>query len=128
MILVGELSLWIALLLATWCATVSIAGGVGGRSDLIRSGERAAYATFAFTALASAGLWTALLVFREVSMALLMTSPNNIVLSVRIWQQWAAGRYAEASALGVVLILIMGLLMLLLYRLAGGRLAAGAGS
>jgi iron(III) transport system permease protein len=73
------------------------------------------------------GLWTALLIFREVSMALLMTSPSNIVLSVRIWQQWSAGRYAEASALGVVLILVMGLLMLLLYRVAGGRLSAGAG-
>ena len=61
MILVGELSLWIALLLSTWCATVSIAGGTGRRRDLIRSGERAAHAAFVFTALASAGLWTALL-------------------------------------------------------------------
>jgi iron(III) transport system permease protein len=73
-----------------------------------------------------ASLWSALLVFREVSMALLMTSPNNIVLSVRIWQQWAAGRYPEASALGVVLILLMGLIMLVLYRVAGGRISTGA--
>jgi cytochrome c-type biogenesis protein CcmF len=59
-IVVGELSLWIAVLMATWCATVSFAGGVGRRLDLIRSGERAAYAAFAFTLLASLGLWTAL--------------------------------------------------------------------
>src|SRR5688572_25183665 len=47
--------------MATWCATVSFAGGVGRRPDLIRSGERAAYSAFAFTLLASLGLWTALL-------------------------------------------------------------------
>jgi cytochrome c-type biogenesis protein CcmF len=58
---VGELALWIALLMATWSATVSFAGGFGRRVDLIRSGERAAYSAFAFTLLASIGLWTALL-------------------------------------------------------------------
>ena len=61
MIVVGELSLWIALLMAAWSATVSFAGGAGRRTDLIASGERAAYAAFAFTLLASLGLWTALL-------------------------------------------------------------------
>ncbi|WP_353265697.1 heme lyase CcmF/NrfE family subunit [Gemmatimonas sp.] len=60
MILVGELSLWIALLMAAWTTTVSFAGGMQGRPDLIKSGERAMYATFGFTLLASIGLWTAL--------------------------------------------------------------------
>ena len=61
MILLGELSLWVALLMAAWSATVSFAGGRGGRLDLIASGERALYASFAFVVLASIGLWTALL-------------------------------------------------------------------
>jgi cytochrome c-type biogenesis protein CcmF len=60
-ILIGELSLWVALLMATWCATVSFAGGAARRADLIASGERAMYATLLFVVLASAGLWTALL-------------------------------------------------------------------
>jgi cytochrome c-type biogenesis protein CcmF len=60
-ILVGELSLWVALLMAAWTATVSFAGGHLHRDDLIRSGERGIYATLALVALASAGLWTALL-------------------------------------------------------------------
>ena len=60
MIRVGELSLWVALLMAAWAATVSFSGGMQGRADLIKSGERALYATFAFTLLASAGIWTAL--------------------------------------------------------------------
>jgi cytochrome c-type biogenesis protein CcmF len=60
MILVGELALWVALLMAAWCATVSFAGGRLGRADLIASGERAAYATTVLVILASAGLWTAI--------------------------------------------------------------------
>ncbi len=60
MILIGELSLWVALLMAAWASTVSFAGGKQRRSDLILSGERAIYATFGFTVLASIGLWTAL--------------------------------------------------------------------
>src|SRR2546423_2178554 len=61
MILVGELSLWVALLMAAWSATVSFAGGQLRRTDLIESGERAVYATLALVILASLGLWTALL-------------------------------------------------------------------
>ena len=61
MILIGELSLWVALLMAAWCTTVSFAGGALRRADLARSGERAIHATFAFTILASIGLLTALL-------------------------------------------------------------------
>jgi len=61
LILVGELALWIALLMAAWATTVSFAGGTLGRNDLIASGRRAIYATFAMVLTASAGLWTALL-------------------------------------------------------------------
>jgi len=59
-ILIGELSLWVALLMATWAATVSFAGGALNRRDLTVSGERAIHATLAMVVLASAGLWTAL--------------------------------------------------------------------
>ncbi len=60
MILLGELSLWVALLMAVWAALVSFAGGSLRRADLIVSGERAIYAAFGMTVLASAGLWTAI--------------------------------------------------------------------
>ena len=60
MILIGELSLWVALLMAAWTVTVSFSGGMQGRLDLIKSGERALYATLAFTALASVGILDAL--------------------------------------------------------------------
>src|SRR5665213_799790 len=61
MILIGELSLWVALLMATWGTTVGFAGGFSRRAELIASAERASYATFGFVALAAVGLWTALL-------------------------------------------------------------------
>ena len=61
MILVGELALWVALLMAAWAATTSFAGGALGRDDLIASGRRGLYATTAMVVLASIGLWTALL-------------------------------------------------------------------
>jgi cytochrome c-type biogenesis protein CcmF len=60
-ILVGELALWVALLMAAWAATTSFAGGALGREDLIASGRRGLYATTAMVVLASIGLWTALL-------------------------------------------------------------------
>ena len=61
MILVGELALWVALLMAAWGAIVSFAGARWHRADLIASGERAVYATFACVVLATAGLLVALI-------------------------------------------------------------------
>jgi cytochrome c-type biogenesis protein CcmE len=60
-ILVGELSLWVALLMAAWAGVTSCAGGALGREDLVTSGRRGLYATTAMIVLASLGLWTALL-------------------------------------------------------------------
>ena len=59
MILVGELALWVALLMAAWGAIVSFAGGRADRPELVASGERAVYATFACVVLAMAGLTVA---------------------------------------------------------------------
>ena len=61
MTLLGELALWVALLMAAWGTTVSFAGGALRNRSLIASGERATYATLAFVALSSLGLVSALL-------------------------------------------------------------------
>ncbi|HJR64398.1 MAG TPA: heme lyase CcmF/NrfE family subunit [Gemmatimonadaceae bacterium] len=61
MILVGELSLWIALLMTAWGATMGFVGGATRRAELVASAERAIYATLACVVLASLGLWAALL-------------------------------------------------------------------
>src|SRR6185312_17567568 len=59
--LIGELALWVALLMAAWSTTVSYAGGALRRDDLTDSGVRGLYTTFAMVLCASIGLWTALL-------------------------------------------------------------------
>jgi cytochrome c biogenesis factor len=59
-ILVGELALWVALLMVVWSAIVSFAGGHGERPELIASGKRAVHASFACVVLATAGLLVAL--------------------------------------------------------------------
>lgn len=61
MILLGEISLRVALLMAAWVAIVSYAGGGTHRAELVASGERGVRAVLALLALATAGLLTALL-------------------------------------------------------------------
>ena len=39
MILIGELALWVALLMTSWAAVTSFAGGSLGRDDLVASGR-----------------------------------------------------------------------------------------
>jgi iron(III) transport system permease protein len=73
--------------------------------------------------LVFAGLWSGLLAFREVTMALLLYVPQNEVLAVRVWMTWTGGRQAEASSLGVVVFLVMTLLIFLLQRTTGLRVA-----
>ena len=76
------------------------------------------------SALAFAGLWTALLVFREVSIPLLLLGPNNKVLSTQIWVLWESGHVAQASAVSVLLLSVMAVLLVVIQRLTG-RIGAG---
>ncbi len=71
------------------------------------------------TSLVLAGLWTALLTFREVTMALLLSETHNLVLSVTIWELWNAGYMGIASAGAVVMVASMGGLMLITLGLIG---------
>lgn len=75
MILIGELCLWIALLMAAWSATVSFAGGALVRRDLAASGRRALYVAFAALLVATAGVVVAL-VQRDFSLAYVALHTN----------------------------------------------------
>ncbi|HEX6631801.1 MAG TPA: heme lyase CcmF/NrfE family subunit [Gemmatimonadaceae bacterium] len=88
MILLGELSLWVALLMAAWATTVSYAGGAMRRPDLVASGERALYATAFFVVLASAGLLTAL-VTHDFSLTYVAShTSRNLPLAYTITSFW----------------------------------------
>ena len=69
-----------------------------------------------------AGLWTALLVFRELSMALMLTGPDNVVLAARAWSLWFRGALGEGAALSVVMVVVMAMLFLVAQRLFRSKL------
>jgi len=69
--------------------------------------------------LVYAGLWTAMLTFREVSMALMLSESHNRVLSISVWGLWQTGNIGIAAAGAVVMVLTMGVLMVFTLRLAG---------
>ncbi len=72
--------------------------------------------------LVFAGVWTALLTFREVTMALFLSESHNRVISVSVWYLWESGNLGVAAAGAVVMIAIMGALMWIILMLTGGTL------
>ncbi len=91
MILIGELSLWVALLMAAWSTTVSFAGAHLRRDELIDSGVRGLYATFAMIALASAGLWTALMT-RDFSLQYVAGHISSTMPSLYVFTAFWSGQ------------------------------------
>jgi len=56
----GSISLWIALLISVWGASLAFVGGLRGRTELAASAERAMFVTWGLMVLASAALLRAL--------------------------------------------------------------------
>ena len=102
MSIIGELSLWVALILAAWASGVSFAGGTLERRDLTESGERAIYATLGMIALAAGGLWTALFT-HDFSLAYVASHTSANLPRIYIFSAFWAGR--EGSLLLWALIL-----------------------
>jgi iron(III) transport system permease protein len=61
-------------------------------------------------------IWVVLLTYREVTMALVLGSPQNRVVSTVIWSLWSEGRVPQVSALGVVMMGTFFVLVLSLRR------------
>lgn len=64
-----------------------------------------------------AGVWTTMLVFRELSMALMLSKPGNTVLSVRVFLRWQSGQMSEAAAMGVIMVMVLAIIFLFAQRL-----------
>lgn len=108
MILVGELSLWVALLMAVWTATVSFAGGSMRRTDLVASGERGMYATFVMIMLASLGLWTALFT-RDFSLKYVASFTSANLPKVYTFTAFWAGQAGSMLFWSLILVLFSSL-------------------
>ena len=54
-----------------------------------------------------AWLWIALLTFRELTLAVVLTTRDNMTLPVVVWSLWLSGGLGTASALTLILLVIM---------------------
>jgi len=73
--------------------------------------------------LAAGWLTVVVLSLRELSSSILLYSPGNEVLSIRIWNLYESGEFPELAALGVVITVSLTALVAAGYRLGarGGR-------
>lgn len=76
-------------------------------------------------ALFAAWFWVLLLSFREVTMAVMLTSADTVVLPVQIWNLWNTAVPHQAAAGAVILALIALLLMVAMRRLVQRLFAPG---
>jgi iron(III) transport system permease protein len=54
-----------------------------------------------------AWLWIALITFRELTLAVILTTRDNITLPVVVWSMWQAGGFGQAAAITLLLMLHM---------------------
>jgi iron(III) transport system permease protein len=54
-----------------------------------------------------AWLWIALLTFRELTLAVILSTGDNLTFPVLVWDLWLGGGLGQASALAVVMLLVM---------------------
>lgn len=65
--------------------------------------------------LFSVWIWTALLVYRELTAAVFLAVHDNITLSAVIWSYWYGGSVNKASAVTLLMTLVLAPLVLLLW-------------
>jgi iron(III) transport system permease protein len=65
-----------------------------------------------------AWLWIALLVFRELTLAVILSTSGNITLPVVVWSLWLGGGLGQSSALATVMLLLMTPVVALYWFLA----------
>ncbi|HLQ31466.1 MAG TPA: ABC transporter permease subunit, partial [Chloroflexota bacterium] len=105
------------------------AAALSGASGLTTA--RAVVAPLLWPALLNGWLWIALETYRELTLASVLYSPENITLPVVIWSVWTSGNLGVAAALGLVLLCCLAPLVVLYWtvgrrRAIGGRAAAAA--
>lgn len=67
--------------------------------------------------LINAFFWIALLTLRELTLATILFSPNNVTLSVVVWSLWSSGQHGPSAAMSLIMILLMLPVMILYWRI-----------
>jgi len=75
-------------------------------------------------ALANLWIWTALLTYRELTMAAFLATHDNITLPVLVWEQWNSGSGGSAAAISLLFIALF-LPLIGLYWGLRGRVSIG---
>jgi iron(III) transport system permease protein len=65
-----------------------------------------------------AWLWIALLTFRELTLAVILSTADNLTFPVVVWSLWLGGGLGQASALAVVMLLMMTPLIAIYWLIA----------
>ncbi|MBI2358809.1 MAG: ABC transporter permease subunit, partial [Deltaproteobacteria bacterium] len=65
--------------------------------------------------LLSVWIWSAILVYRELTVAVFLVSDNNITLPAVIWSYWASGTFNKAAAVTLVMTLVLTPLILVFW-------------
>jgi iron(III) transport system permease protein len=68
-------------------------------------------------------LWIALLTYRELSLAVVLTTRDNLTVPVLTWHLWAGGGLGPGAALAVVMLLTITPLIVLYWVITHGRRA-----
>jgi iron(III) transport system permease protein len=71
--------------------------------------------------LGYAFIWIALLTYRELTIPVLLSTNDNLPLSVEIWNLWTASQFAPASAIVVIMLVAMMPLIYLGFWVSRGR-------
>ena len=58
-------------------------------------------------AMMYAWIWMALLTYRELTLPVLLSSNDNLPLAVVVWNMWLSGQFGEASAVAVLMLVLM---------------------
>jgi len=66
-----------------------------------------------FPAIVAGWVFVALHALRETTMALMLYSPSSRVISLLMWDTWQSGEPNKATATGVVLMVVTGVIILL---------------
>jgi iron(III) transport system permease protein len=63
----------------------------------------------------SVWIWSALLVYRELTVAVFLTAQDNITLPAVVWSYWFSGAKNQAAAITLLMILVLTPLVLLFW-------------
>ena len=74
--------------------------------------------------LVYAWLWIALLTFRELTLAVLLTTRANITFPVVVWSLWLGGQIGRGAALTLLMLALLMPFIALYWVVAGRRGAA----